>query len=297
MSPFNLFLTWSSNNHSDHLMFTWKYFFYSTFLVRRNFIQLDKCTWDILEKKLFLVYSNQLQDIKCIKFFSEFDLFKYNYYSKYSLFSSADFFLDEKIIFFFLFINVNQYIFSFFCINFMLILLFDGLFFYELFSLFFGKSYYFFFLDFYLKIRTMVASKLKYSLREIIQTIKFSYIVRTFFIVFIFNVSNLIPEFSSLSSYILYIFFFTFIIIVNLFTQIFKVYLLASLKKFKNIDSKWYSAVYPCVMALITFFFRILSLCIRLFVNLLAGHLLIGMIQNFIYLSFFFDFFQIFLNF
>lgn len=292
-----LYMLNSSVTHSDHLLFTWKYFFYSIFLVKRNFIWVDSYTWDSLEKKLFLIYSNQLHDIKSIKLFSEFDIFKYSYYNEYSSFYSASFFMDEKTVFFFFFINVNQYIFSFFCINFILILLFDSLFFYEIFSLFFNKSYYYFFLDFYLKIRTMVASKLKYSLRELIQTIKFSYVVQTFFIIFIFNLSNLIPEFSSLSSYILYIFFFTFTIILNLFIQIFKVYLLASLKKFKNIDSKWYSALYPCIMSLITFFFRILSLCIRLFVNMLAGHLLIGMIQHFIYLSFFFDFFQIFLNF
>jgi len=297
MENISLHMLNSSSTHSDHLLLTWKYFFYSIFLVKRNFIWVDSHTWEGLEKKLFLIYSNQLQDIKGVKFFSEFDIFKYSFYSEHSIFSSTSFFMDEKTVFFFFFININQYIFSFFCINFFLIILFDSLFFYEIFSFFFNKSYYFFFLDFYLKIRTMVASKLKYSLRELIQTVKFSYVVQTFFIIFIFNLSNLIPEFSSLSSYILYIFFFTFIIILNLFTQIFKVYLLASLKKFKNIDSNWYGSLYPCIMALITFFFRILSLCIRLFVNMLAGHLLIGMIQHFIYLSFFFWFFSNFFKF
>jgi F0F1-type ATP synthase membrane subunit a len=47
-------------------------------------------------------------------------------------------------------------------------------------------------------------------------------------------------------------------------------------------------------MSFFTFFFRILSLCIRLFVNMLAGHLLVDIIQYFIFLSSFFDFYTLF---
>ena len=318
ISNFNIILTNSSNNFSDSFFLNFKSFFYYLFLLKRKFIYLDIYTWNILEKNFFLIYSNQLQDIRFIKFFNEFDIFKYNPYSNNSSFNlnnsstfntsdynsiesssffSNEFFFDEKVFFFFFFIGVNQYIFSFFCINLVLIILFDSIFFYEIFSIFFNKSYYFFILDFYLKIRTMVSGKIKSSLREIIQTVKFSYVVNLFFIIFIFNLSNLIPEFSSLTSYIIYIFFFTFVIILNLFFQIFKVYWISSLKKFKNIDSKWYSGIYPCINSIITFFFRILSLCIRLFVNMLAGHLLIGMIQHFIYISFFLDLLSIFFSF
>ena len=87
ISNFNIILTNSSNNFSDSFFLNFKYFFYYLFLLKRKFIYLDIYTWNILEKNFFLIYSNQLQDIRFIKFFNEFDIFKYNPYSNNSSFN------------------------------------------------------------------------------------------------------------------------------------------------------------------------------------------------------------------
>jgi F0F1-type ATP synthase membrane subunit a len=54
------------------------------------------------------------------------------------------------------------------------------------------------------------------------------------------------------------------------------------LKRYPKIDNYWYTSIYPFVMGLISHVFRIFSLSMRVFINMFAGHLLLGIFEHYI---------------
>jgi F0F1-type ATP synthase membrane subunit a len=139
-----------------------------------------------------------------------------------------------------------------------------------------------FFINILYSARMFITTKSKTFIFPIRLNTNISLMTHLYVLLFLNNVVGLIPYNNNLTSQFVNVWLSALIIIVYLIVQLVEMQGFNYLKRYPKIDNYWYTSIYPFVMGAISHVFRIFSLSMRVFINMFAGHLLLGIFEHYI---------------